>query len=101
MGVRGLTDNSGMNVHPPGARECESIKPIVEGPGNNSNELSNPKTIGVMKTNTPRDAIKAIRRGSRDAEKEILGPGFHTISRTHRSAKDYSRKQKHKKNYPF
>lgn len=43
------------------------------------------------------DAIKAMRRGQREAEQELLGPGFHATTRQHRSKKTYTRKAKHKK----
>lgn len=43
------------------------------------------------------DAIKAMRRGGREAEQELLGPGFHSFRRLHKSKKDYTRKLKHKK----
>lgn len=42
------------------------------------------------------DAIKAMRRGGREAEMELLGPGFHSHNRVHKSEKIYSRKKKHK-----
>lgn len=42
------------------------------------------------------DAIKAMRRGSREAEQELLGPGFHAKTRVHKSKKTYTRKSKHK-----
>lgn len=42
------------------------------------------------------DAIKAMRRGSREAEMELLGPGFHSHDRVHKSDKIYTRKKKHK-----
>lgn len=42
------------------------------------------------------DYIKAVKRGNRMAEQELLGPGFHSSDRTHRSKKLYVRKQKHK-----
>ena len=42
------------------------------------------------------DAIKAMRRGGREAEMEQLGPGFHSHNRVHKSDKLYSRKKKHK-----
>ena len=44
------------------------------------------------------DALKAMRRGSREAEQELLGPGFHSFNRLHKSKKTYTRKAKHKKN---
>ena len=43
------------------------------------------------------DAIKAMRRGQREAEQELLGPGFHATTRPHRSKKTYTRKAKHKR----
>jgi len=49
----------------------------------------------VSKT-TNLDAIKAMRRGSREAEMELLGPGFHASDRVHKSKKTYTRKTKHK-----
>ena len=42
------------------------------------------------------DAIKAMRRGNREAEMELLGPGFHSHDRQHTSKKTYTRKTKHK-----
>lgn len=42
------------------------------------------------------DAIKAMRRGGREAELELFGPGFHSFHRLHKSKKDYTRKLKHK-----
>lgn len=48
---------------------------------------------------TTLDAIKAMRRGGREAEMELLGPGFHANSRVHKSEKIYTRKLKHKKDW--
>lgn len=45
------------------------------------------------------DAIKAMRRGGREAEMEILGPGFHATTRVHKSKRTYTRKHKHKKDW--
>ena len=42
------------------------------------------------------DIVKAMRRGNREGEQEVLGPGFHATSRVHRSKKTYTRKLKHK-----
>ena len=47
---------------------------------------------------TTMDAIKAMRRGGREAEQELLGPGFHSRNKVHKSKKTYTRKPKHKKN---
>lgn len=47
-------------------------------------------------TYTNLDAVKAMRRGNREAEMEILGPGFHATDKPHRSKKTYTRKLKHK-----
>lgn len=49
----------------------------------------------ILKSSTL-DAIKAMRRGGREAEMELLGPGFHSHNRVHKSEKIYSRKNKHK-----
>lgn len=48
------------------------------------------------KTITNLDAIKAMRRGGREAEMELLGPGFHSRTKIHKSDKVYTRKKKHK-----
>ena len=48
------------------------------------------------KSTTNLDAIKAMRRGGREAEQELLGPGFHSQNRVHKSKKTYTRKAKHK-----
>lgn len=42
------------------------------------------------------DVIKAMRRGGREAEMELLGPGFHSYTKIHKSDKVYTRKKKHK-----
>ena len=39
-----------------------------------------------------------MRRGNREGEQEVLGPGFHSTNRVHRSKKTYTRKAKHKGN---
>ncbi len=44
------------------------------------------------------DVIKAMRRGNREGQQEVLGPGFHSSNRIHRSKKTYTRKAKHKSN---
>lgn len=46
--------------------------------------------------NLTMDTVKAMRRGGREAEMELLGPGFHSHSRVHKSEKVYTRKKKHK-----
>lgn len=43
------------------------------------------------------DYIKANRKGSRDAALEV-STGFVTVHKVHKSAKNYSRKIKHKNN---
>ena len=48
---------------------------------------------------TTLDAIKAMRRGGREAEMEMLGPGFHSHTKVHKSEKVYSRKSKHKREW--
>lgn len=42
------------------------------------------------------DYMKAVRKADREAEMQLLGPGFHSMNRIHRSKKSYSRKEKHK-----
>ena len=42
------------------------------------------------------DVIKAMRKGNRDAYNDILGPGFHSFDKVHKSKKTYTRKKKHK-----
>lgn len=42
------------------------------------------------------DAVKAMRKGGREAQQEQLGPGFHSFSHVHISKKTYTRKAKHK-----
>ena len=49
----------------------------------------------ILKSSTL-DAIKAMRRGGRETEMELLGPGFHSHNKVHKSEKIYSRKKKHK-----
>ena len=45
------------------------------------------------------DAVKAMRRGGREAEQELLGPGFHSYHKVHQSEKVYTRKVKHKREW--
>ena len=45
------------------------------------------------------DALKAMRRGNREGEQELLGPGFHSSDKVHRSKKTYTRKTKHKQDW--
>ncbi|WP_291527811.1 hypothetical protein [Bacteroides sp. UBA939] len=45
---------------------------------------------------TLNDYLKAAKKGSREAEMELLGPGFHAVHRVHGSKKTYTRKAKHK-----
>lgn len=54
----------------------------------------------VTKT-TNLDVIKAMRRGGREAEMELFGPGFHSSNHVHQSKKTYNRKTKHKKSGDF
>ena len=42
------------------------------------------------------DVIKAMRRGGREAEMELLGLCFHSYTKIHKSDKVYTRKKKHK-----
>ena len=44
------------------------------------------------------DIIKAVRRGNREAEQDLFGPGFQSHRSVHKSKKTYSRKAKHKRN---
>ena len=50
-----------------------------------------------VRETTMMDVIKAMKRGGREAEQELLGPGFHATTKIHKSKKAYSRKAKHKK----
>lgn len=45
--------------------------------------------------------ITAVKKGGREAEKEIFGPGFHSLHRVHKSKKLYTRKNKHKSKQDF
>lgn len=54
------------------------------------------KTKKVKKIGNTNDYIKAIRKGNREAEFEVFGPGFHSKCSTFKSKKAYNRKQKHK-----
>lgn len=46
--------------------------------------------------NTINDIIKATRKGNREAQFEIFGPGFHTFHKVVKSKKVYNR-NKYKK----
>ncbi len=45
------------------------------------------------------DYIKAAKKGNREAEQLLLGPGFHAMHKVHPLKKNYNRKQKHKDTY--
>lgn len=42
---------------------------------------------GQKKHNYPKNTLAAMRKGNRDAEKDILGDGFHSKSKLHKTAK--------------
>lgn len=46
------------------------------------------------------EIVKAMRKGSRDEEMSILGPGFHSKTKIHKTKKQYDRK-KSKKDLSF
>ena len=50
---------------------------------------------------TSLDAVKAMRRGGREAERELFGPGFHSLNLVHKSKKTYTRKKKHSGQNPI
>jgi hypothetical protein len=52
-------------------------------------------------SNTNLDAIKAMHKGGREAEQQMLGPGFHSFNRVHQSKKTYTRKTKHKSDMDY
>lgn len=55
------------------------------------------KKIRKAKTTIGMDEyMKAVRKADREAEMQLLGPGFHSMNRIHRSKKSYSRKEKHR-----
>lgn len=62
----------------------------------NNKDVEMKKNRMKILQSTTLDAIKAMRRGGREAEMELLGPGFHSHNRVHRSEKIYTRKEKHK-----
>jgi hypothetical protein len=42
-----------------------------------------------------------MRRGGREAERELFGPGFHSLNHVHKSKKTYTRKKKHSGRNPI
>ena len=57
------------------------------------------KRIRKSKTRiTIDDFVKAMKKVNREAEQQLLGPGFHSKDKVHRSKKLYTRKEKHKSN---
>ena len=53
----------------------------------------------MMMTLSLDDYVKAMKKGNREAEQELLGPGFHSTHHVHVSVKNYNRKQKHKREW--
>ena len=45
------------------------------------------------------DVVKAMKRGEREAQQELLGPGFHSFDKPHKSKKVYTRKMKHRNRF--
>jgi len=45
------------------------------------------------------DYLRANRIASRELEQELRGSGFHAVQKIHKCAKQYVRKQKHKKRF--
>ena len=58
--------------------------------------ICKPKVKKKILSQTNLEAIKAMKRGSREAEQEVLGPGFHSHQGVHKSEKIYTRKKKYK-----
>lgn len=65
------------------------------------------KNITVMKKKNNNKSINfetfitAVKKGSRESEKELFGPGFHSFYKVHKSKKLYTRKNKHKGKQDF
>ena len=53
---------------------------------------------GNKKHNTPKDELSAIRKGNRDAEMDINGPGFKSKSKMHKTSKNDRKPEKINKN---
>ena len=47
---------------------------------------------GAKKHNGPKNTLSAIRKGNRDAEKEIYGDGFKSAKKIHKTGKTFDRK---------
>lgn len=47
---------------------------------------------GAKKHNGPKNTLSAIRKGNRDAEKEIYGDGFKSTKKIHKTGKTFDRK---------
>ena len=47
---------------------------------------------GNKKHKSPKNALNAVRKGNRDAEREIYGDGFRPGKKVHKAKTDYSRK---------
>lgn len=47
---------------------------------------------GTKKHNGPKNTLSAIRKGNRDAEKEIYGDGFKSTKKIHKTGKTFDRK---------
>ena len=50
------------------------------------------KTRKKILKSTTLDVIKAMRRGGREAEMDLLGPGFHSKNKVHKSEKIFCKK---------
>lgn len=51
------------------------------------------KNKNKQKIGTNIDLLKAVRKGNRDAEFEMYGPGFHSKCKIVKSKKEYNRKK--------
>jgi len=72
-------------------RDMEESSPNFSPMKGYYNESVN-EAHGVKKHNSPKDTLSAIRKGNRDAEKEIYGDGFKPKKKLHKAKSDYNRK---------
>ena len=72
-------------------RDMEESSPNFSPMKGYYNESVN-EAHGVKKHNSPKNTLSAIRKGNRDAEKEIYGDGFKSKKKLHKTGKTFDRK---------
>ena len=73
-------------------RETEESSPYFSPMKGYYNESKINEVHGAKKHKTPKDTLSAVRKGNREAEREIYGDGFKSKKKIHKTGKTFDRK---------